>query len=153
MWVVEEYTLDRGYQEYPSTLFTRECSTARNKFQNVKSKLGYYLYSQECYDFQRLEGYERTRWEFEFDRKYKEYIEAMENWLGLSPEFYDYSLSEDVEEEDNSSEDIDNKTFKFKPILPALLMVTGLIILLVQFLPNDAPKIPQQPTTTNTKQQ
>ena len=62
--IVEEYTLDRGYRDYPSTQFTSECSTARRKFRNVQAKLGLYYSYQDYYEFQRLEGYERTRWEF-----------------------------------------------------------------------------------------
>ena len=89
--VVEEYTLSHGYQEYPSTSFTNECSKARWKFRELKSKLGWY--QRDIFYFQSLTGHERDRWEFEFDRIYSEYLEAMENWLDIPTEHYDYSIS------------------------------------------------------------
>ncbi|NJO63588.1 MAG: hypothetical protein HC836_36980 [Richelia sp. RM2_1_2] len=147
--VTEEYTLDRGYQEYPSTQFTSECSTTRWKLREVKSKLGYYYSYQGYYYFQKLEGYERTRWEFEFDRKYEEYTEAMEIWLNLPREFYDYSLSEDVEAVAPTKEGSKSKTFNFGAVIPPLLMLIGLVIFISAILPNNEPNTPQQPTTSN----
>lgn len=145
--VTEEYTLDRGYQEYPSTSFTNECSTARSRFSSVKWKLGHY-YSQGYYNFQSLEGYERTRWEFEFDRKYEEYIEAMEAWLDLPREHYDYSLSDNIEEVEiiTTEETVKPKTFSFGSVIPLLLMVAGLVLFIGAILPSNPPSTPQQST-------
>ena len=141
--VIEEYTLAHGYQDYPSTSFTNECSTARWKFSEVKKKLGWY--QRDIFYFQSLSGHERDRWEFEFDRKYSEYLEAMENWLELPPEFYDYSLSPDIDRIHPPSP----STFDIKTLLSVAIIMLGLGLMFYLILPKNPAIQKSIPTIKN----
>lgn len=78
--LTEDWTLCSGYEEPPSTNMHYECRQARDAFRSMSNKLNHSFYG-ECY-YVNLEGYERKRWELEFNRLYENYLDKMEAWVG-----------------------------------------------------------------------
>lgn len=78
---IEEWTLCSGYEEAPSTSLHYECRQARNAFKSMERKLHKYHFVDDFY-YINLKGYDRKRWELEFDRLYENYLDKMEDWIG-----------------------------------------------------------------------
>ena len=125
--LTEEWTLCSGYENPPSTSLHYECRQAREAFRDMKNKLDHILYGQ-CY-YVDLKGYERKRWELEFNRLYENYLDKMEDWIGDRA-----NIKRQVE----PGLHLRLPEFDYKKIIIGMFVASGITILLhTTFSPNE----------------